>query len=232
MNTVAAKIPSVFHRNVDAEGTKKRGEHERSFNNKEKNPGCTTPNPHPTTTPKPTHNPTPNDLHQKPDPSTSPPENTPTPSSSPLPNRPITSSQNTHTPRPSPSTQPRPKYPPPPRKSPLPTPHSPYRPPPPKKKKLQKIQKKKIYKKKKKKKTHWRGGVSLRSRSGHPGVGSWGAETNPPLGGHPGVGAKSGGEGRRPPSFQLTTRNEQGTRQPNRHNSKCRTRPDGGHVSV
>ena len=38
-----------------------------------------------------------------------------------------------------------------------------------------------------------------RSRSGHPGVGSWGAETNPPLGGHPGVGAKSGGEGRRPP---------------------------------
>ena len=58
MNTVAAKIPSVFHRNVDAEGKKKRGEHERNFNNKEKNPGSTAPNPHPTTTPKPTHNPT------------------------------------------------------------------------------------------------------------------------------------------------------------------------------
>ena len=29
------------------------------------------------------------------------------------------------------------------------------------------------------------------------------------------------------PLFQMTTRNEQGTRQPNRHNSKCRTRPDG-----
>ena len=29
------------------------------------------------------------------------------------------------------------------------------------------------------------------------------------------------------PLFQITTRNEQGTRQPNRQHSKCRTRPDG-----
>ena len=49
MNTVAAKIPSVFHRNVDTEGKKKKGEHERSFNHEVKNPGSTTPNPHPTT---------------------------------------------------------------------------------------------------------------------------------------------------------------------------------------
>ena len=49
--------------------------------------------------------------------------------------------------------------------------------------------------KNKKKTAHWRGDVSLRSRSGHPGVGSWGAETNLSLGGHPGVGAKSGGGG-------------------------------------
>ena len=41
MNTVAAKIPSVFHRNVDAEGKKKRVEHGRSCNNKEKNTGST-----------------------------------------------------------------------------------------------------------------------------------------------------------------------------------------------
>ena len=34
MNTVAAKIPSVFHRNIDAEGKKKRGEHERSLNHR------------------------------------------------------------------------------------------------------------------------------------------------------------------------------------------------------
>ena len=48
MNTVAAKIPSVFHRNVDTEGKKKKGEHERSSNHEVKNPGSTTPNPHPT----------------------------------------------------------------------------------------------------------------------------------------------------------------------------------------
>ena len=146
------------------------------------------------------------------------PPKTPPPQAPPLyQTDPLPLPKNTHTPRPSPSTQPRPKYPSP--ENPHSQPHTPLTalppsPPP------------------KKKKTHWRGGVSLRSRSGHPGVGSWGAETNPPLGGHPGVGAKSGGEGRRPPSFQLTTRNKQGTRQPNRHNSKCRTRPDGGHVSV
>ena len=45
MNTVAAKIPSVFHRNVDAEGKKKREEHERIFNTKEMNPSI--PHPHP-----------------------------------------------------------------------------------------------------------------------------------------------------------------------------------------
>ena len=38
MNTVAAKIPSVFHTNVDAEGKNKRGEHKRIFITKERNP--------------------------------------------------------------------------------------------------------------------------------------------------------------------------------------------------
>ena len=38
MNTVVAKIPSVFHKNVDAEGKKKREEHERNPAN---------PHPHP-----------------------------------------------------------------------------------------------------------------------------------------------------------------------------------------
>ena len=117
MNTVAAKIPSVFHRNVDAEGKKKRVEHGRSCNNKEKNTGSTTHNPHQTAPPKPTHNPTPNDIHTPPDPEPRPkyltPRKHPAPSSSPYPT----------------PTQ----VPPPPRKSPLLTPHSPYRPPPPKK---------------------------------------------------------------------------------------------------
>ena len=200
MNTVAAKIPSVFHRNVDAEGKKKRGEHERSFNNKEKNPGCTTPNPHPTTTPKPTHNPTPNDLHTPPKPEHRPKYLTPRkhphpkllPSTKPIhylsPKMP-TLLDPPPLPNPGPST--------PPPKIPTPNPTLPLPPSPPPQKK---------------KKIHWRGGVSLRSRSGHPGVGSWGAETNPPLGGHPGVGAKSGGEGRRSPFFSVDdperTRNE------------------------
>ena len=114
MKTVATKIPSVFHRNVDAEGKKKRGEHERSFNNKEKNPGSTIPTPPPPLnpptiplqmicTPHPTQNPVP---------STSPPK-TPPPQAPPLyPNpEPITPPhENPHSPRPSPSTKPRPKY--------------------------------------------------------------------------------------------------------------------------
>ena len=130
MNTVTAKIPSVFHRNVDAEGKKKRVEHGRSCNNKEKNTGSTTHNPHQTAPPKPTHNPTPNDIH-------TPPQAPP--------------------PYPTPTQVPPP--PPPPRKSPLLT-QLPLPPPPPQKKK------------KKKNQSLWRGGVSLRSRSGHPGVGA------------------------------------------------------------
>ena len=47
MNTVAAKIPSVLHRNVDAEGKKNRGELERIFNTKEKNPSIHHPHPPP-----------------------------------------------------------------------------------------------------------------------------------------------------------------------------------------
>ena len=72
----------------------------------------------------------------------------------------------------------------------------------------------------KKEKKNWRGGVSLRSSSGHPGVESWGAETNGSLGGHPRVEAKSGGGGgggEAIPLFQMTTRNGKGER----------TRPDG-----
>ena len=42
---------------------------------------------------------------------------------------------------------------------------------------------------------------------------------------------RAGGGREATPLFQMTTRNEQGTRQPDRHNSKCRIRPDGGHVS-
>ena len=221
MNIVAAKIPSVFHRNVDAEGKKKRGEHERSFNNKEKNPGCTPPpqlhplNP-PTTPPQMTYQPHPT---QNPDPSASPPE-TPPPKAPPLyPNPdPITPPPKIPTPLdPPPLPNPGPSTPPPKIPTPNPTPLTAL---PPKKKQ-------------KKKKIHTLAWGRLSPLSQWPlWCGKLGSGNQPASWWPPWCGSQERGGREATPLFQMTTRNEQGTRQPNRHNPKCRTRPDGGHVSV
>ena len=91
-------------------------------------------------------------------------------------------------------------------KIPTPNPYTPlYRPPPQKKKEQTKKQtNKKKQQQKKRKKKHIGVGASLSALAVATLV--WEA-----------------GERKPTPLFQMTTRNEQGTRQPNRHNSKCRT---------
>ena len=128
--------------------------------------------------------------------------------------------QTTYTPHstqnPGPSTSPPENTP-----TPSPSPSTPAPPPPPKKKNT------KQKKNKNKQTKNWRGGVSLRSSSGHPGVGSWGAETNPSLGGHPRVGAKSGEEGRRPPFFRCRPGTEKERESKIDTTPSVETRPDG-----
>ena len=168
---------------------------------------------------------------QNPDPSTSSPENTPTPSPSPstqtptqlpLPTKIPTLLDLPLYPNPGPSTSP-PENPP----TPNPTP-SLFRPPPPQKKKKKQKKKQKQKQKKKQQQKHtlaW-GHLSPLSQW-PPWCGKLGSGNQPVSWWPPWCGSQERGGREATPLFQMTTRNEQGTRQPNRQNSKCRTRPDG-----